>query len=231
MHEKLGDKWMENGMDYEAKFLRETHILENKVCRALICICVDNSFSMSGSRISAVNKSIGDFLKQMDENRFARDAVEICVVSFGHEVNVLCEFGPIGDAISANKRIVADGSRTEMGEGIEKALELLDIEISNLMSTGNRFYKPWLIIISDGEATDKTRCARLSKEVLRRQREGKLKVKCMSMDDSSEILTLKSFSIDGEVKVIDEITTNTFFSQLSRSISSVSQGRIQASEF
>lgn len=213
--------------------LKCEQVANNKAKRALICLCVDSSFSMSKEgRIDTVNKEIEKFLQTMNNNKSARDGVEICLVSFGHNVDVKCKFGPITDAIAANREIKPDGSRTEMGAGVKKTLELLDEELELLKVSGsNNYYKPWLIIISDGEATDMSLCNEVSEEVKARIRDNKLKVKCMNFGNATETEALRKFTIDGEVEQINNIQAMEFFDMLSRSISEVSQRSIQTGEF
>lgn len=209
--------------------LKEESMLNNKTRRALISVCIDNSKSMSGIRIDTVNTKINEFIKNMYSNKMARASVELSIITFGHEVSVIREFLPLSSKEKLN--IVANGSRTEMGEGVKKALDLLDNRMEELTELGTRFYKPWLIIISDGEASDINKCIEVSKKVIDRQKAGELKVKCMNFSTEGEIDSLKQFSVDESVDMVDDMKTWEFFSMLSRSISSVSQARFQVGEF
>ena len=216
---------------YEALRLKDEEMASNKATRALICLCIDASFSMNGERITTVNQEIDKFLKNMYNNKTARDAVEICIVSFSDTVELLCNFGPIQNAMEANNTIKAMGTRTSLGAGVECALGALDKEIANLEAGGNRYYKPWLIIISDGEATDQMHCEKICKDVIERQCKGKLKVKCLSMGDVKDTETLRKFSLEGIVEQINCIQAMEFFAMLSRSVSAASQSSIQFGEF
>lgn len=212
--------------------LKHVNMANNKATRALICLCVDSSFSMAGPRMKKVDDEISKFLQSMYNDRMARDSVEIALISFGDDIEVKCNFDSVADAIKASKSINATGKKTEMGYGVNKMLQLLDAHIQELDSVGNKYYKPWLVIISDGEATDDEECRVVSNDVIRRQKNGNLKVKCLNMDDEADIKSLQRFVLPGDqVEQIGTMASIEFFSLLSRSISTVSESYLPQKEF
>lgn len=219
------------GINYQELRLKEEQTINNKATRMLLCICVDASYSMSGSKIKKVNEEVDKFFRTMNANTLARDSVEVCLIAFGDTVEVKCNFGHISDAIVANKEIRANGKLTSLGEAVRTGLSMLDLEIASLNAGGNKYNKPWLIIISDGEATDTDLCKKMSKEVKQRQEKGALKVKCLSVGDKDETKSLRAFSSYDEVEQIDKIDEMEFFTMLSRSISKLSSSSIQYGDF
>lgn len=215
--------------------LEYSQIAKNKAIRLVICLCVDASASMmKENRMQTVNREIGAFLQKMYEGATSRDAVEVCVISFGDQTKVMCDFGPMSEAIRANREIRATGARTELGDGVMTALDCLDKRLALLSELGASYYKPWLILISDGEATDTARCKEAGREVRRRLQERKLKVKCLSLCDAENrgaVRTLREFTLDNQVDQVDSLEMAEFFEMLSRSVTRASGQSIQTGEF
>lgn len=220
---------------YDDMRLQYDQIARNKAVRLVLCICVDASESMRmQQRMRKVNRGIEEFLQNMYQNATARDAVEVCVVAFGDRTRVMCDFGPLTEAIQANREIEATGARTEMGDGVLTALDRLDRRLKLLTDLGAPYYKPWLILISDGEATDMARCREAGREVRERVLRQTLKVKCLSLGDEGNreaVRTLRDFTADGAVDCISSLEVTDFFEMLSRSVSRASQQSIQTGEF
>lgn len=198
--------------------------------RNLICLCVDASASMSrDDRMETVNREIDRFLKRMRDDPYAKDGLEVCMVAFGNGAEVKCGFGPLDKAIRANRTVEPTASLSELGAGVELALDVLKQRVEYL-SKGLRSgsYTPWLILISDGEATDVKRCKEQGGKVQERIRAGKLKVKCLSFDGGEDKDNrLKLFTVDGVVEQVDRLRVEDFFDLLSRSVSSASRQSIQ----
>lgn len=202
----------------------------NNSTRILICICIDASNSMN-QRIGEINRGVMQFLRGMADNICAADAAEICVYSFGSHVRMLCDYGKIQKAIEMLEEsggIQANEADSNMGECIEAALENLNRHRKLLVDMSKSFYRPWLILISDGDATDPSVCDRASETVRTMLRQGKLKVKCLSMGDGSH--NLKDFTLDGQVDRLEDLKIMDFFSMLSRSVSQASQASIMAGD-
>ncbi len=196
----------------------------NPARRALICLCIDSSYSMTTNhRIDAINEEVTKFIGQLYESPYAKDAAEICIVSFGNTVQVECPFDSVGNTINKSlfHPIRAVGSATRLGEGVLKALD--EIDKRQKMLTGHSMYTPWLIIMSDGDATDDISVA--AKEVQTRLKKSHgLKVKCINMGSGSK--SLEKFTADGKVQRLEDMEVETFFSMLSRSISEGSRQAI-----
>lgn len=215
----------DNQIDYEKLHTDFKDMASNRSHRILMCICIDSSFSMQG-RMGEINRGIRDFLKQLTENLLVVNAAEICLITFGKQVKVMCDFGKVEKALEsvmASGGIVASGSQTKMGQAVMLAMDHLEKHRAELKSVGVNFYEPWLILISDGDATDDCRPA--VRRVKNLRRDIRLKVKCLSMGDGSE--QLKDFTSDGKVDRLEDLQVMDFFAMMSRSISQASQTSIQ----
>ena len=123
-------------------------------------------------------------LKTTDIISHAADAAEnLCLLLWKQEIQMLCDYGNIQKAIDMMEEsggIQANEADSNMGSIIEAALENLNRHRQQLLDLSKSFYRPWLIIISDGDATDPSACDRSSEKVrtmLRQKAEGK----CLSM--------------------------------------------------
>lgn len=209
--------------------LNSDQLSQNKALRTLICLCVDASASMSrDERIETVDREIRKFLNDMNGDFLVRDGLEVCLVAFGNGAEVKCEFGRLEKAVRATWSIEPTGSLSELGAGVQTALKCLDDRLDRLSRARAPYYHPWLILISDGEATDKACCEKAGEEVRRRIRAGSLKVKCLKLGDGDDgITTLRKFTPDGQVEKMDALQMVDFFSMLSRSVSSASRQSVQ----
>jgi len=211
-------------LDYKKMRAEYDEMAENNSIRIPICLCVDASYSMA-QRIGTLNSGIREFLNRMSQNPLAVDATELCVISFGDEIQVRHPFGNIRNAL--NDKIRPEGSETRLGGGVLEALRQIDDRLEKLK--GHLYYLPWLIIISDGDATDPEEVKEASAQVQKRIKEHKLKVKCLSMGDGSE--NLQAFTKDGHVDRLEDLDVMDFFNMLSRSVSDVSRASINYGEY
>lgn len=212
------------GINYAKERIAFDEMANNQSIRVLICLCVDSSYSMM-ERMKSLNEGVQGFIREMCQDKLAVDATELCIVSFGDKITVDCKFDNVRKAL--DHRVVANGAATRMGAGVEMALKCIDQRLQEL--EGHLYYLPWLIIISDGDATDPDVCKKVSEEVIGRQKNHKLKVKCLSMGEGSR--TLQQFLVNDKVDTLEDLKVMDFFSMLSRSVSSVSQESINHGEF
>lgn len=212
--------------------VRMDQIANNRTRRQLICLCVDASISMSmHQRMSTVNREIGAFLQNMYNNATARDAVEVCIITFGDKTELVCDYQPLAEALHTCQPIQPTGSRTELGAGVLLALERLEARLQLLTELGVSYYRPYLIIISDDDATDALRCEEAAKRVRQALRENSLEVRCLSFsDEDSASRALQTFTLDRRVDRVNSLEMTNFFEMLSRSVSAASRRSVQRGE-
>jgi uncharacterized protein YegL len=120
------------------------------------CACVlllDTSASMTREdAIGELNQGIKTFADEMQEDPLARKRTEVEVISFGGDEprieSSFCEVGAFQPV-----QLQASG-RTPMAAGILLALEELKERKRVYQELGVEFYRPWLIIMTDGAPTD-----------------------------------------------------------------------------
>lgn len=122
-----------------------------------ICLVLDISGSMGdrdGTRLTKIeelNKNYKDFLAFVRTNPKARAMCDLSVISFGSEVTVVNGYSNI-ESVRETK-FSANGP-TPMGAAMKEALNLLELRRKYYKEKGIEHYKPILILMTDGEATD-----------------------------------------------------------------------------
>lgn len=204
-------------MDYmEQLRVKMEDFIDNTANRVPICIVVDNSFSMvEENRIQNVNKGIQAFIKNSADDEYAVDSLDLCIISFdGDDATVVHPFTNVAKLRMKFVPLEAKG-QTPLGKAVKLALKEIDNVMKNYIAQGVTVFKPWLVIMSDGESTDDIKA--ISWEVKKRLRERKMKIKCIDMGDGSGKGDLNKFTIDGVVDTITSLQIEDFFMLLSRS--------------
>lgn len=118
------------------------------------CPCVvllDTSTSMAGTRIDALNAGLKLLEKDIKKDNLARQRVEVAIVTFDSEVKVIQPF-VTAERFSA-PTLLAQGS-TRMALGINRALDMVEEIKRKMKSSGIEYYRPWVMLITDGGPTD-----------------------------------------------------------------------------
>lgn len=202
---------------------QDSDLIGNPSDRARICLCVDTSGSMKTeylrqgqSKISLVNHALQRFLDDIRHDPQALSIADICIVTYGGKVAVPQPFKGAG---SISLPVLSADGITLLGAGVKLALSKIDERELRYEEYGYAAYKPWLIIISDGESKDSIDEA--AAETRKRQLRGDLRVICIALNDGEARNSLTKFTID-EVKTIDALDMENFFGLLSRKISGLS---------
>ncbi len=117
------------------------------------CPCVlllDTSGSMGGMPIMQLNEGIKTFRQELLQDALATKRVEIAVVTFG-PVTIESDFCSVPNF---NPRPLDTTGDTPMGEAITLGIELVSKRKKEYKEHGISYYKPWIILITDGTPTD-----------------------------------------------------------------------------
>lgn len=116
--------------------------------RALpIFVLADSSGSMRGEKINELNLALREMLNALNNVDDIRGKFQLCVISFGGDVQVVQPLADIDEMILPE--LSASGN-TPMGEAFEVVKEM--IEDHEIVSS--RAYAPTIVLISDGIPTD-----------------------------------------------------------------------------
>ncbi len=121
---------------------------ENPEPRCPCILLLDTSRSMEGEPISALNAGVRTFRDELVKDSLASRRVEIAVISFDSETQVIQSF------VTANQfqppELTAKGF-TSMGAAINLALDMLQQRKAQYRANGIAYYRPWVLMITDGE--------------------------------------------------------------------------------
>lgn len=133
----------------DEKALEESvEFYENPEPRCACVLLLDTSGSMQGAPISALNEGLRAFKNDLIKDQLAKKRVEIAVVTFDSDVKVIQDF------VTADQfdppTLTAQGL-TFMGNGIIKALDMIQARKDQYKANGIVYYRPWVFMITDGE--------------------------------------------------------------------------------
>ena len=173
--------------------------------RALpIFILADTSGSMRGEKINELNLALREMLNALNNVDDIRGKFQLCVVTFGGDVNVI---QPLADIDSIILPELTASGNTPMGAAFELTKEM--IEDREIVSS--RAYAPTIVLISDGIPTDCTEEMYNSKnyagwsslaELHSGERSGKSQRLALGIGADADYAMLKEFINNPEIPVI-----------------------------
>lgn len=116
--------------------------------RKLPCIvAIDVSGSMGGT-ISMVNQGLKILETEILGDSVSSKRVDLCLVTFCHEIRVARDF----DLVSENSMPSLDANgTTRLVDGVREAVKKVKERIDWYWETGQDCYRPYLLILTDGE--------------------------------------------------------------------------------
>lgn len=152
------------------------------------------------TRMEELQTVFSKMLSKMSSNDILSKSAEICIITFDLFADCYAEFtdlNRISPNSPSNIRIGRDC--TNVSKGIRMALERLDRQQAMNSSAGNDFYKPVLILMSDGQATDGRDAELARQEVRQRSEDEKLNVIPIGIGRAIDEKWLRGLSRDSRV--------------------------------
>lgn len=201
----------------------EKDLLDNPTTRVPVVLCLDVSASMTiDGRIDQLNKGVQEFFRSVSEDKIAKWAAEICIVTFNNEATKLVDFNYVEKQKEAFGALELKASgNTAMGAAVELSLSLLDQRKEEYRKKGIDYWQPWLVLMTDGQATDNidkaaAKCSKLVED-------GKLVIFPLALGRGANLEELKSFSPKRAPLRLNEHKLSEFFNWLSQSVRTTSQ--------
>ncbi len=188
----------------------------------LACVLLlDTSASMSGKPIKNLNEAINRFKEDVSMDEMAKKRVDVAIVEFKDDANIVQNFSPIIAMEPVN--LVASGA-TNMGAGIETAIDMVKERTKLYSSLGTPMFKPWIFMISDGAPNyDISVAARRIREEESKGTHGKLKFFALGVGNyDRNILT----SLSKRVIELSDMDFAGIFDWMSESMVAISVSRV-----
>ena len=176
---------------------------------------LDTSYSMSGPPIDQLNEGLNRFKAEVCQDKQTRDILDVAIIQFNDDFNVVQDFVPIEYMDVLN--LIAGGTTKYTGP-IREAIRMVDERSRFYRRSGSEPYKPWIILVTDGEPLDDI--TEVIQEVSDMQNVGKARFIALGVGDydpdSLKCLTDVVFRMEGT-------DFTSFFDWVGKSMRSVSQ--------
>ncbi|MDR2286622.1 MAG: VWA domain-containing protein [Prevotellaceae bacterium] len=129
------------------------------------CLCVlvlDVSGSMFGTPIKELNEGLADFYNEITNDESTSQKLEVSVITFNHIVKTVVEPSLVENFTLP--KLSADGS-TAMVKAVNEAIDKVEARKTWYKQTNQNYYRPWIILITDGEPDDDQNVDALSRRV------------------------------------------------------------------
>lgn len=193
---------------------------QNPDPRCAAVLVLDRSHSMSSNNaIEKLNKGLKVMHQELINDELAARRIEIGVVSFGANVTVESEISPLDGFSPPN--LVASGS-TPMAEAMMQALHLIARQTAIYKEAGIAYYKPWILLLTDGAPTDSPEEIDAAiTQLIDAQRNGHVTVFAVGVD-GADFNILDRMTLNFNPKQLSGIKWSEFFIWLSNSLKKVS---------
>ncbi len=189
---------------------------ENPEPRCPVVLLLDTSGSMAGTPIAELNQGLQRFWEEVGSDSLAAKRVEVAVVTFG-PVKVDQDFTAITKATPPI--CTADGV-TPIGEAVIKGCSLLQERKKLYKQNGIAYFKPWMILITDGAPTDDIASA--IDAITLGEKQNALSFFAIGASDA-DMKVLSSLSVNRDPLKLKGLQFSEFFLWLSASVASISQ--------
>ncbi len=147
---KFINRTMDEYISFEQIPFGSDDFADNPEPRCPCVLLLDTSISMGGAPIMQLNEGVRTFKKELMQDTLATKRVEVAVVTFG-PVKVEADFHTVPNFMPRELDTTGD---TPMGEAINQAIDMVTRRKKEYKEHGISYYKPWIILITDGAPTD-----------------------------------------------------------------------------
>jgi len=129
------------------------------------CLCtlvLDTSGSMEGKAIMELNRGLKEFYKAVEEDLVAATRLEVCIIGFGTQIKTIQNPSLISSFVMPELKV--DGS-TRLVDAVREAMIVTENRKQWYKDTGQPYYRPLIVLITDGEPDAKQDVNGLSLEI------------------------------------------------------------------
>ncbi len=143
-------------------YFEEVESPENYEPKCLCVLALDVSGSMTGRPIEQLNRGLETFHQEVMQDFVASNRLEISIVIFSSHVQCIQE-----PALITNVQMpkLTTGGTTKMADAVQMAIEQIDSRKQWYKNTGQKYYRPMIVLMTDGEADRNQDMAALGRTV------------------------------------------------------------------
>lgn len=125
-----------------------SEVAENYEQKCLCVLVLDVSGSMGGSPIQELNNGLQDFYNEISDDPTTSQRLEVALVTFSHVVSTIQSPALVENFTMP--KLQASGS-TATVNAVRNAIELVAARKAWYKTTNQTYYRPWIILMTDGE--------------------------------------------------------------------------------
>lgn len=193
---------------------------QNPDPRCAAVLVLDRSYSMAtNNAIDQLNTGLETLHQELLNDELASRRIELGVVSFGADVTVESEISALDNF--SPPRLTASGS-TPMADAMMTALHLIARQTAKYNEAGIAYYKPWILLLTDGAPTDDAEMINAAvMQLLDAQKNSHVTVFAVGVD-GADFNILDKMTLHFNPKQLSSIKWSEFFIWLSNSLKKVS---------
>ena len=203
--------------------LTELDLIENPESRLACVIIVDTSRSMSGEPIAEVNAGIRRLNQEIAKDELTLSRTEICIIAFNSEWSVIQHFG---EELDYDRSELAAYGGTKMAAPIQAGLDLIENRKASYRSHGIPYYRPILMLITDGRPEHDTVEAVENAAKRIREQEDNRHLTFFAIGTAQADMEMLNNLSNSPAKKLDGTKFVELFQWLSNSITAISQSTI-----
>jgi uncharacterized protein YegL len=203
----------------------QAEAVQNYAQKCCVALVLDTSSSMAGPSIDQLNQGIQAFFQEISADPANLGSkLEIGVVTFDSVVNRICE-PKLVDFVDVPP--LQGNGTTKLVDGVREGINMVKQRKDWYKSTGQKYYRPWVIMITDGAPDDdqRTNLMALSSEIQAGMANKDYCFMAIGVD-GADVNVLQSISTS-EIppRMLNGLKFAAFFKWLSSTIASVQGGQ------
>lgn len=139
-----------------------SEVAENYEQKCLCVLVLDVSGSMRGKRIEELNKGLQDFYNEISGDETTSQRLEVSIITFGSFAKTIQTPKLVENFTMPT--LIAEGS-TVLVSAVNQAIDLVEERKNWYKSTNQTYYRPWIILMTDGEPDDDQNVDKLSERI------------------------------------------------------------------
>ncbi|MCM1176207.1 MAG: VWA domain-containing protein [Bacteroides sp.] len=139
-----------------------SEVAENYEQKCLCVLVLDVSGSMRGKRIEELNKGLQDFYNEISADETTSQRLEVSIITFGSFAKTVQTPKLVENFTMPT--LTAEGS-TVLASAVNQAIDLVEERKNWYKSTNQTYYRPWIILMTDGEPDGDQNIDKLSERI------------------------------------------------------------------